>query len=111
MFETQVETRGDVRVFSGSDPAYTAVGAVLFTDVTPALTPLMLEATQGVLVPWDGINAGQAVAVLALEHNGVSSTGSYYKTGTFDISVILWPVGVTDIKKRNAFVGSAISVA
>lgn len=111
MFETQVETRGDARIFSGSDPAYTAMAPVAFGAATPALTPLMLEQTQSVLVPWDGTNAGQAIGVLALDHDGVSPMGTFYKSGTFDITLIIWPAGVTDAKKRNAFTGTAISVA
>lgn len=108
---TTVETRNSNRVFAGSDPAFTAIGNVTFTEATPALTPLMLEAISGSLVPWDGVNAGSAVAVLALEHDGLAPTGTYYKSGTFDISVIHWPAGVDVIKQRNAFVGTAISVA
>lgn len=108
---TETEVRSDSHIFSGSDPAHTAIGSVAFSAPTPALTPLMLDATAGVLVPWDGVTAGAAVAVLALDHNGVAVTGSYYKSGTFDMSVILWPAGVDSVKQRNAFVGTAISVA
>jgi len=111
MFKTEVEVRDDARIFAGSDPAHTAMGAVYFEGAVPALTPLMLEATQGVLVPWDGTHAGQAVAVLALDHDGVSGLGSYYKSGTFDIDKIVWPESVTATLKRNAFIGTAISVA
>ncbi|OAT26718.1 head decoration protein [Buttiauxella ferragutiae ATCC 51602] len=108
---TETEVRGDHHVFAGSDPAYTAIGSVAFISAMPALTPLMLDATAGVLVSWDGVNAGQAVAVLALDHNGTAGTGTYYKSGTFDMSAIVWPEDVDIVKKRNAFVGSAISVA
>lgn len=106
-----VETRSEHRIFAGSDPAYTAHGAAYITTPTPALTPLMLESTNGVLVPWDGVNAGAAVAVLALDHDGVSGQASYYKSGTFDISALAWPADVSEAKKRNAFAGTAISVA
>lgn len=106
-----VETRSEHRIFSGSDMAYTALGAANITEATPALTPLMLEATNGVLVPWDGASAGSAVAVLALDHDGISSLATYYKSGTFDMDMLLWPEGADANKKRNAFVGSAISVA
>lgn len=110
-FTTATEERGDARIFAGSDKAHTAVGVVAFTEATPALTPLMLEETNGVLVPWDGVHAGQAIGVLALDHDGVSSTGTYYKSGTFDINVIIWPAGVDEALKQNAFLGTAISVA
>lgn len=108
---TGTEVRGENRVFSGSDPAFTAIGSVAFAAATPALTPLMLDAVNGVLVPWDGLNAGQAVGILALGHDGVAATGTYYKSGTFDIGVIVWPAGLDDAHKRNAFAGTAISVA
>ena len=112
---TQTEVRGEHRVFSGSDPAYTAIGQAAIAVATPALTPLMLGVTvgtdAGLLIPWDGVSAGQAVAVLALDHDGVSTTCSYYKSGTFDINAILWPAGLDIAIKRNAFMGTAISVA
>ena len=37
-----------------SDPAHTAYGAGALAAETPAMTPLMLEATAGKLVAWDG---------------------------------------------------------
>ncbi|MCY1698654.1 head decoration protein [Lelliottia sp. SL45] len=105
------ETRSEHRIFAGSDPAHTALGEAYITEPAPALTPLMLESTNGVLVPWDGANAGAAVGVLALDHDGISTMASYYKTGTFDINELVWPEGVSGAKKRNAFAGTAISVA
>lgn len=111
MFKTEIEVRGDARIFAGSDPAFTAMFATGFKNAVPALTPLMLDAESGLLVPWDGEQPGLAVAVLALDHDGVAGVGTCYKSGTFDTGVILWPEGATDAKKRNAFAGTAISIA
>lgn len=116
-FTTATEERGDARIFAGSDKAHTAVGTANFSDATPVLTPLMIEvaaegaASTGALVPWDGTTACAAVALLALEHDGVATTCTYYKSGTFDINVIIWPAGVDEALKQNAFLGTAISVA
>lgn len=115
-FTTAIEERGDARVFAGSDKAHTAIGAVAFTEATPALTPLMIEVPAagdptGMLVPWDGTTPCAAVAVLALDHDGTSPTCTYYKSGTFDIAALIWPEGMDDALKQNAFLGTAISVA
>lgn len=112
MFKTETEKRDDARIFAGSDRAHTARGVAAITEATPALTPLMLDETTSTLVPWNGAYAGQAVAVLALDHDGVSTVCTYYKTGTFAIEVLVWPEDLDDdAKKWNAFVGTAISVA
>lgn len=106
-----IEVRNDPRVFAGSDQAHTAIVAVGLNAAAPALTPLMLEATSGVMVPWDGQHAGQAVALLALAHDGVSSRATVYKSGTFDVGAVIWPDAADAVKKMNAFAGTAISVA
>lgn len=117
MFTTAVEEHGDARVFAGSDKAHTAIGSAAITVATPALTPLMIEAAAegetatGALVPWDGTTACAAVGVLALDHDGVATTCTYYKTGTFDTSALIWPVDVDEALKQNAFLGTAISIA
>ncbi|MBL5914889.1 head decoration protein [Enterobacter asburiae] len=105
------EVREDKRIFAGSDQAHTGIVAVAFSGPVAALTPLMVEASSGAMVAWDGQNAGQAAAVLALDHDGVSSRATVYKTGTFDIDAVLWPDAADTVKKLNAFAGSAISVA
>ncbi|HEJ7174546.1 TPA: head decoration protein [Serratia marcescens] len=106
-----VEQRNSHRIFAGSDVAHTAIGASGLSKETPPLTPLMLAAEGGLLVAWDGQAAGAAVAVLALPHDGTAPLLTYYKSGTFAIESLLWPEGVTDPMKRNAFTGTAISVA
>lgn len=106
-----IETRDDKRIFAGSDQAHTATVAVALSEPTPALTPLMIEPMSGALVSWNGQTAGQAVALLALDHDGKSGRATVYKTGTFDISVVVWPADADTVKKLNAFAGSAISVA
>ncbi|HEO9810820.1 TPA: head decoration protein [Klebsiella variicola] len=105
------EVRDDKRIFAGSDPAYTAIVVVAFGGPVPALTPLMVDATSGALVEWDGQHAGQAVSLLALDHDGMSSRATVYKTGTFDFSSVLWPDAEDAFKNQNAFAGTAISVA
>ncbi|EFE8233398.1 head decoration protein [Escherichia coli] len=109
MIETIKEKRADVRIFAGSDPAYTATASSGISEATPALTPLMLDDATGKLVVWDGQKAGTAVGVLALALAGTESTLTYYKSGTFATESLLWPDSVDDVKKANAFVGSAVS--
>ncbi|PHH47937.1 head decoration protein [Pluralibacter gergoviae] len=110
-FGTKVETRVDPRVFAGSDPVHTATGANGITTDTPALTPLMLDDATGKLVVWDGTKSGAAVGVLALELSGTETHLTYWKSGTFATESLNWPAGVDDVKKENAFAGSAISHA
>lgn len=94
-----------------SDPAHTASGPGELTAETPAMTPLMLDATSGKLAAWDGNNAGQAVGILAIKADQNSAALTYYKSGSFRIEDVLWPSAVKDEhKKRNAFVGTAISI-
>lgn len=95
----------------GSDPANTATGPGELTAATPALTPIMLNETSGKLVVWDGETAGTSVGVLAVSADATTSSLTYYKSGTFRLEDILWPEAVTDeSKKRNAFVGTGISI-
>lgn len=96
---------------AGSDPAHTGTGASAIAEATPALTPLMLDATNGVLVAWDGQNAGAAVGLLAMNIKGGEATIPYFKSGTWRMEDIQWPADVSDTLKRNAFIGSALSVA
>lgn len=49
-----------------SDPAHTAYGTGALAAATPVMTPLMLEATAGKLVAWDGEHAGAACGILAV---------------------------------------------
>lgn len=46
-----------------SDPAHTAYGPRELTASTPAMTPLMLDATSGKLTVWDGAHAGAAMGI------------------------------------------------
>ncbi|ELJ6256226.1 head decoration protein [Klebsiella oxytoca] len=94
-----------------SDPAHTAYGAGALAAETPAMTPLMLEATAGKLVVWDGEHAGAACGILAVAADQSSTELAFYKTGSFRIEDVLWPDAVTDDSiKRNAFAGTAISI-
>ncbi|MEH5140508.1 head decoration protein [Enterobacter cloacae] len=94
-----------------SDPAHTVYGPGELTASTPAMTPLMLDATSGKLTVWDGANAGAAVGVLAVTADQNSAELTYYKSGSFRIEDVLWPSAVTDENiKRNAFAGTAISI-
>jgi hypothetical protein len=94
-----------------SDPAHTASGPGELTAETPAMTPLMLDATSGKLAVWDGTNAGQATGILAIKADQNSAALTYYKSGTFRLEDVLWPTAVSaEHKKRNAFVGTAISI-
>ncbi|ECY2423240.1 head decoration protein [Klebsiella pneumoniae] len=98
---------------ANSDPRYTAVMASGLTAPTSKLTPVMLDAAEdsaGSVVAWDGQKAGTAVALLALDADGTETLVTVYKSGTWRIEDIQWPEGVSDIKKYNAFAGSALSV-
>jgi hypothetical protein len=95
---------------AGSDPAHSATGASGITTAVLALTPLMLSDA-GALVVWDGKAAGTAVGVLALDSDGTGATLPYFKSGTWRSEDLLWPEGVSESLKMNAFAGTAISVA
>ncbi|ECD2402282.1 head decoration protein [Salmonella enterica] len=110
-FKTVTQQRDEHRFFAGNDPAYTTTGASGITTATPALTPLMLDATTGKLVAWDGQKAGTAVGVLTLPLEGTESVLTYWKSGTFATEALLWPEHTDAVKKTNAFSGSAISHA
>ncbi|EDT8873008.1 head decoration protein [Salmonella enterica subsp. enterica] len=111
MIRTTTEKRADAHIFSGSDPAHTAIAISGVITATPELTPLMLDDASGKLVAWDGQKAGTAVGVLALALAGTETTLTYYKSGTFASESLVWPDSVDAVKKANAFVGSAISHA
>lgn len=94
-----------------SDPAHTATAPGKLTAATSAMTPLMLDATSNKLIAWDGSKAGEAVSILALSADQNSAMLNVYKSGSFRIEDIIWPEELTDeSKKRNAFVGTAISI-
>ena len=94
-----------------SDPAHTAYGTGALAAATPVMTPLMLEATAGKLVAWDGEHAGAACGILAVAADQNSTELTFYKSGSFRIEDIHWPYAVTDDSiKRNAFAGTAISI-
>lgn len=94
-----------------SDPAHTAYGTGALAAATPVMTPLMLEATTGKLVAWDGEHAGAACGILAVAADQNSTELTFYKSGSFRIEDIHWPDAVTDDSiKRNAFAGTAISI-
>jgi hypothetical protein len=98
---------------AGSDPVHTAKGPCsLDADIAP-LTPIMLEPVNGVLVPWDGQAAGTACGLSALNTVAGSSSLTYFKSGTWRYEDIVWPEAdeLTEAKKRNAFVGTQLSVA
>lgn len=107
-FSTVTETRDTHYIFAGNDAVHTATAATSIAVATPALTVLMLDAT-GNMVAWNGTAAGAAVGVLALALEGTETTLTYYKSGTFVTDALIWPSGVADNIKANAFVGSAIS--
>lgn len=94
-----------------SDPAHTGYAPGELTAATPAMTPLMLDATSGKLTVWDGEHAGAATGILAVAADQTSAELAFYKSGSFRIEDVLWPAALTDeSKKRNAFAGTAISI-
>jgi hypothetical protein len=94
-----------------SDPAHTGYAPGELTASTPAMTPLMLDATSGKLTVWDGEHAGAATGILAVAADQTSAELAFYKSGSFRIEDVLWPAALTDEnKKRNAFAGTAISI-
>lgn len=97
--------------FGNSDPAFTATGRGELTAATPAMTPLMLDASSGKLTVWDGTSAGGAAGILAISADQSSSQLTFYKSGTFRYEDVQWPSGAaSEVKKRNAFAGSSISI-
>lgn len=93
-----------------SDPAYTACAPGGLSDDTPAMTPLMPDASTGKLVAWDGAAAGTATGMLALAAGKNDTELTFYKTGTFRFEDVSWPSGANIVTRRNAFAGSAISI-
>lgn len=94
-----------------SDPAYTASAPVTLSADAPALTPLMLDSSTGKLKVWDGTTLGGAVGLTAIAATSSDTQVAYFKTGSFRITDIQWPTGVTEEeKKRTAFAGTALSV-
>ncbi len=94
-----------------SDPAHTAYASGELTASTPAMTPLMLDATSGKLTIWDGEHTGAACGILAVTADQSSAELAFYKSGSFRIEDVLWPSAVTDDHiKRNAFTGTGISI-
>nr|AUN36403.1 head decoration protein [uncultured bacterium] len=65
-----------------SDPAHTAYGPGELTASTPAMTPLMLDATSGKLTVWDGAHAGAAMGILAVTADQNSAIPRF-TVGTF----------------------------
>ena len=55
-----------VQPLGNSDPAHTGYAPGELAAATPAMTPLMLDATSGKLAVWDGAHAGAATGVLAI---------------------------------------------
>lgn len=106
----QTEEFTHYQPLGGSDDAQTAIGVSGLAAATPALTPLMIDAVKNVLVAWDGAHAGTAVGVLALNAPVGTTRITYYKSGTFRTENVLWPQGISDILKQNAFTGTGISV-
>jgi len=106
-----IETFEHVQPLGNSDPAHTGYAPGELTEVTPAMTPLMLDATTGKLTVWDGESAGTATGILAVSADQNSAELCFHKSGSFRIENVLWPEAVTDENiKRNAFAGTAISI-
>ncbi|MFB5745061.1 head decoration protein [Cedecea sp. S5-13] len=102
-----------VELVAGTEMLVTTLGIYSAGQgVIPALTPLMLDATTGGLVPWDGAHPGQAVYVSAMEVDTAARTQcQVYKTGVLNVEALNWPETVTTLPtKVSAFVGSGISV-
>ena len=78
-----------------SDPAHTAYGPGELTASTPAMTPLMLDATSGKLAVWDGAHAGAAMGILAVtaDQNSVLKMSSgHLPSPTTTLNVTRSPV-------------------
>jgi hypothetical protein len=81
-------------------------------QVFPVRTPLMEDDTdKALLVKWDG-TAGKAVALSACVAAGAASNErkAVLVSGIYRVSEMNWPDGLTDMQKRAAFQGTAISV-
>lgn len=100
-----------IQPLGNSDPAHTGYALGELAAATPAMTPLMLDATSGKLTVWDGQHAGAACGVLAVSADQSNTELTFYKSGSFRIEDVIWPDAVTDEHiKRNAFAGTAISI-
>ncbi|MCL9783656.1 head decoration protein [Vibrio sp. S4M6] len=78
----------------------------------PVLTPLMADTTEpDTLVKWDGV-AGKEIALSACVADAPASNEikAVIVSGTYRISYINWPNGLTDAQKRAAFLGTALNV-
>ncbi len=89
-----------------------AQGTVAQSELIAELSPLMLDAVNKKLKPWDG-SAGTAkfLTVKAVDASASDVANvPLYKSGSINASAIKWPDGTTDADKLVAFVGSPISV-
>ena len=102
-----------VELMAGTEALVSTLGIFSAGNgVIPALTPLMLDATTGALVVWDGAHAGQAGYVSAFEVDTARQTqAQVYKAGVLNVDALQWPESVTTLPaKVAAFIGSGISV-
>lgn len=99
-------------LIAGTEDVVSTLAYVSSPEDIPAYTPLMLDATSGILVPWDGVNPGAAVYLTAFIINPATQPRvQVYKGGIFNIDIVNWPGSVTTTQaKMAAFVGSGISV-
>lgn len=104
-----------LQLISGSqEVATTLVVLAGGQNVIPAYTPLMVDTTTGKFLVWNGLKSGEAVYLTAAEINATSDVNAQvYKSGTFNIDVIKWPLNgtteLTQAQKLAAFAGSALS--
>ncbi|WP_371337477.1 head decoration protein [Klebsiella quasipneumoniae] len=99
------------QIFAGSAEV-SSCQTVLTGGIIPAFTPLMIDPTTGVSLPWDGVNPQQAVFLTPCEIDATTTkTVQVYRSGIFNIDVVNWPESVTMLtQKLSAFAGSGIAV-
>ncbi|MCL1124154.1 head decoration protein [Shewanella surugensis] len=78
----------------------------------PARTPLMPDETdKTLLVKWDGsVGTAVSLSVCLADSPAGNELKAVIVSGKYRISEINWPDNLTDMEKRAAFQGTAISV-
>lgn len=97
------------QIFANSDDAENALVDMLTTDPIEPLTVLMVDVDTGKYKVWDAAEPATAAAVLSEKYEGVGR-GSIWKSGTFFKDVLIWPAGIDEGLKQNAFGATQVSV-
>lgn len=100
---------------TGSDVAATTSGVLASGENVAKRTPLGQVTATGKFIAWDPAavdGSGKAVrmSAVATDASAADAATAMIKSGTYNPELVNWPVGVTDIEKALAFVGTPISL-